>query len=264
MPHFANDGLSLHYEVHGKGHPAVLLHGGCVSFERNYAMFGWIERLNVRGLQVIGLDSRGHGKSDKPHDPEAYGTARMAGDVLALLRHLKLDRVSVVGYSIGCAIALHLLHSHPDRFSGSVLVAIGDGAVGLPPFAFASVLPLVVDSLSRSEYPADLPRHVAAYWKFVVDSGGDRQAAIAAASGSYPPLSIEDAARIEVPVLVVSGERDPVLGRGPRLAKALGRGRYLEVAGADHFALAADTGTQAAVADFLAGGAAGPGNRVLS
>jgi len=56
-------------------------------------------------------------------------------------------------------------------------------------------------------------------------------------------------------VLVVSGERDPVLGRAPRLAQALGRGRYLEVAGADHFALAADAGTQAAVAQFLADGA---------
>ena len=247
----SNEGLALYYEVHGTGHPVVLLHGGTVSFERNFAMFGWIERLNERGFQVIGLDSRGHGKSDKSHDARAYGTTNMASDVLALLGHLKLDRVSIVGYSIGCAIALHLLHAHPGRFSSAALVAIGDGSLGFPPHAFATVLPGVVDALSRPEYPIDLPRHMATYWKFAAESGGDRHAAVAAASASYPPLSVEDASRIEVPVLVVSGERDSVLGRGPRLAQALARGRYLEVAGADHFALAADRSTQMAVAEFL-------------
>jgi hypothetical protein len=52
--------------------------------------------------------------------------------------------------------------------------------------------------------------------------------------------------------LVVSGERDPVLGRGPHLAQSLSQGCYLEVAGADHFALAADRRTQIAIAEFLA------------
>ena len=255
MPHFTNDGHALYYEVHGKGHPVVLVHGGAVSFERNYAMFGWIERLNARGLQVIGLDSRGHGKSDKPREARAYGTINMAGDVLALLAHLDIDRASIVGYSIGGAIALHLVHVYPERFSNAALVAVGDGLLGLPPYAFATVLPVVAAVLSRSEYPGDLPRHVAAYWKFIHDAGGDWLAGVAAASASYPPLSVEEASRIEVPVLVISGELDPVLGRAPRLARALARGRYLEVAGADHFALAADAGTQAAVAQFLADGA---------
>jgi pimeloyl-ACP methyl ester carboxylesterase len=55
-----------------------------------------------------------------------------------------------------------------------------------------------------------------------------------------------------VPVLVVSGDQDVVLGTGPRVADALPRGRYLEVAGADHFTLAVNEDVQRAVADFLA------------
>jgi non-heme chloroperoxidase len=108
VPHFTNDGLTLYYEVHGEGLPVVLIHGGTVSFERHYAMYGWIERLNERGLQVIGLDFRGRGKSDKPYDAQAYGTANLASDVLALLDHLKLDRVAMCSgqvisdTSIGC------------------------------------------------------------------------------------------------------------------------------------------------------------------
>jgi pimeloyl-ACP methyl ester carboxylesterase len=251
VPHFTNEGLKLHYEVHGKGAPVLLLHGGTVSFERNFAMFGWIEALNARGMQVIGLDFRGHGKSDKPHEVAAYGTTNLAGDVLALLDHLKLRRVAIVGYSIGSAIALHLLHTHPGRFSKAALVATGDGLLGHLPHTFAVVLPFLAVALPRPVYPADLPSHVAAYWKFVTETGGDRQALAAFASARYPPLAAEEAAKIETPVLVVSGGHDLVLGRGPRVAKALAHGSYLEVAGADHFSLAADESVQVAIAEFL-------------
>jgi pimeloyl-ACP methyl ester carboxylesterase len=57
---------------------------------------------------------------------------------------------------------------------------------------------------------------------------------------------------VRAPVLVISGEKDPVLGKGPRLAQALPRGKYLEIPGADHFSLARDPAVQSAAADFLA------------
>src|SRR5688572_30485385 len=110
MPYFVNDGLRLHYEVHGNGQPVILLHGGTVSFEHNYANFGWIKRLNASGMQVIGLDFRGHGKSDKPHNIESYGTINLASDVVALQEHLNLACTALIAYSIGTAIALYLLH----------------------------------------------------------------------------------------------------------------------------------------------------------
>lgn len=68
---------------------------------------------------------------------------------------------------------------------------------------------------------------------------------------SYPPLSVEEASSTSTPVLVVSGEKDPVLGRGPRLAEAIGNGEYFEVSGADHFSLAVYLETREKVARFL-------------
>lgn len=252
MPRYVNDGLSLHYEVHGAGRPVVLLHGITVSFAGNYAFCGWVERLTAHGLQVIGLDFRGHGKSEKPHDHAAYGTEKLAGDVVALLDHLRIDRASLVGYSLGSIIALHLLHSAPQRCGCSVLIATGDGLIGLSPYTTDEVNPQLLAALRRPEFPADLLPHVAAYWTFATKVGGDREACAAAASAIYPPCSAEDAASIKVPVLVVSGERDPVLGRGPRLSQALFRGRYVEVADADHFMLSCDEKAQVMIAEFLA------------
>lgn len=258
MPYLVSDGLRLHYEVHGSGEPVVLLHGATVSFEHNYAISGWIERLNSAGLQVIGLDFRGHGKSDKPHDADFYGTANLASDVLAVAQHLNINRVSLIGYSLGTAVALHLLQASPQRFTRAALVATGDGLIGFPPHTLDRVISPLALLLARTEYPTDLPPHLAAYWNFVAITGGDSQALIALSKASYPPLSAEQASAIDTPVLVVSGESDPVLGRGPRLAAALGQGNYLEVAGADHFSLAVDAGVQAAVASFISANTAIP------
>ena len=251
MPDLQNHQVRIHYEIHGDGHPVMLLHGGTVSFKHNYADFGWIKALNDSGLQVIGLDFRGHGQSDKPHDIAAYGTANLASDAIALLDELGLVRTSLVAYSIGTSVALHLLQTKPERFDRAALVATGDGLIGHPPHTFARLLPALAQVLDRSEYPHDLPKHLAAYWNFIAATAGDRDALRALSQASYPPLSTAEALAISIPTLVVSGQNDAVLGRGPRLAQALGHGEYLEVPGADHFSLAADASTQAAVARFL-------------
>lgn len=253
MPLLNHDGLSLHYEVHGTGRPVLLLHGGTVNFQANYAAFGWVRSLTDAGFQVIGLDFRGHGQSAKPHEVSAYGAEVFVRDVLALLDHLQMARVSVVGYSLGSVIALHLLKTAPQRLTRAVLMATGDGLIGHPPHDFATLLPALSQVLERDSYPRDLPKHLAAYWNFVQMTGGDRAALRALAQAPFPPLTAAAAAAIAVPTLVLSGELDPVLGRGPRLAAALGQGQYREIAGADHFALSTDLTARAAVLDFLAG-----------
>lgn len=252
MPSLTHAGLRLHYEIHGTGTPVILLHGATVSFAFNYAGTGWIEPLTARGLQVIGLDFRGHGKSDKPHDAAAYGTAILADDVLALMDHLQLERAALLGYSIGTAVALHLTHTVPARITRAALVATGDGLIGHKPHEFARIMPPLGPLTERTAFPTDMPPHLAAYWTLIERTGGDRVAMKALSGGAYPHLTAEQAANIAAPVLVVSGALDSVTGRGPRVAAALGYGRYHEVPGGDHFSLAADAGVQAMVAQFIA------------
>jgi pimeloyl-ACP methyl ester carboxylesterase len=251
MPELRHDSLRLHYVVHGAGPAVLMLHGGVSSFEHNFAQFGWVEALAGAGRQVVGLDFRGHGQSDRPHEVARYGMESLVGDALAVLDRLGLARVALVGYSIGAAVALELLRRRPAQFERAVLVAAGDGLVGHPPLSFPLVLPDLARVFEREAYPADLPKHHSAYWKILEHVGGDRLAMRALAGADYPPLSPYEAAAIDVPALVISGERDQVLGRGPRLAAALGRADYLEVAGANHFALAMDPVVRDAVARFL-------------
>ena len=251
MPRFVNDGVSLHYEVHGEGTPVVMLHGGAVSFALNFG-FGWVDRLNARGLQVVGTDFRGHGQSDKPLDTAMYGTEVATSDVIALMDHLGIERACLVGYSIGSTIALHLLHTHAGRFTVGALVATGDGLIGLSPLNFPAIMPVLSEIVQRPEFPGDLPPHQAAYWTFADQAPGCREALAFAGKAEFPVCEPREVATIEVPVLVVSADNDLVLGTGARLAEALPNGTFLEIAGADHFSLALDEDVQTAVADFLA------------
>src|SRR5579871_6513151 len=78
---FDSNGVKIHYTVEGKGEPVVLIHGYAVNIAWNWS--------GVMGLsdsyQLIALDNRGHGKSDKPHDAAAYDPGVMAGDTIRLL-----------------------------------------------------------------------------------------------------------------------------------------------------------------------------------
>jgi pimeloyl-ACP methyl ester carboxylesterase len=252
VPHFEHDGLSLYYESHGSGRPVVMVHGAAVTFAGNYGICGWIDPMRESGLRVIGMDVRGHGQSDAPRNPADSGLAPLSRDVIALLDHLAIERAAVVGYSIGTTIALHALHSFPRRFRAGALVATGDGIAGLGPITFPAILPTLVETLAHEEHPGHLPPHVAMYWTFATQIAGGRAGVAMMGRGDFTPCTPEEVASIEVPVLVVSGQNDPVLGTGPRLAAALPKGSYVEIPGADHFSLALDPAVQRAVAGFLA------------
>ena len=254
MPSFTRGGYSIHYEIHGEGTPVILLHGICVSFAGNFAGFGWVESLRKQGMQVVGLDFLGHGKNGKPHVPDAYGSHNLAADVIKLLAHLNLTTASLVGFSLGNVIALHLLHTYPQRFGRSALIATGDGLLGLPPHTMAETAPQLAHALDSDHYPPQLPKHVAMYWNFATKVGGDRLASAAAARAHYPICTAEEAGRVAADVLVISGEIDPVLGQGTVLARSLAHGRYLEIAGADHFMLATSDEAKDAAAQFVAEG----------
>jgi pimeloyl-ACP methyl ester carboxylesterase len=111
------NGLKLYYEVHGTGAPLVLLHGGLGATD----MFAEILPSLSSGRRVIAVDLQAHGRTadiDRPLSFEA-----MADDVAGLLKHLKIDRADVMGYSLGAGVALRTAVQHPDVVRKLVLVS---------------------------------------------------------------------------------------------------------------------------------------------
>lgn len=112
-------GVDLRYLDCGAGDPVILLHGFALNAEMNWLPTGLLASLPAE-FRLLALDQRGHGRSDKPQDPEAYGRA-LAMDVLDLMDALGIEKADVVGYSMGGWIALYLVARHPERIRAAVV-----------------------------------------------------------------------------------------------------------------------------------------------
>src|SRR5712691_1457816 len=129
---FSSDGVRLHFELHGPdvGTPIILVHGFASDYRLNWVGSRWQETLTGNGFRVIGLDCRGHGQSDKPHDEAAYTVDVMTGDVVRLLDHADVAEAAYLGYSMGARIGLEVVMDYPDRVTRAVLGGIGaSGAI---------------------------------------------------------------------------------------------------------------------------------------
>ena len=118
MAHAEVNNIKLYYERHGSGRPLLLLHGGLGAT----AMFGpVIGQLADTGHEVIGVDLQAHGHTadiDRPIDVRL-----MAGDIAALIEHLRLDRPDIAGYSMGGGTAFFTALQRPDLVRRLVLVS---------------------------------------------------------------------------------------------------------------------------------------------
>ena len=121
MSYFSTtDGRSLWYEDTGNGQPLLCL-AGLTRCSRDFSFLA----PHVQDLRMITLDYRGRGRSDYDPDYQNYNVLREGHDVLELLDHLSLDKVTVLGTSRGGLIAMALAASHPERLSGVILNDIG-------------------------------------------------------------------------------------------------------------------------------------------
>jgi pimeloyl-ACP methyl ester carboxylesterase len=111
------NGLAMYYEVHGKGRPLVLVHGG-------FGVIGMFEHLLPRMIetrQVIAIELQAHGHTADIDRPLSYEF--MADDVAALIKYLGLGRADVLGYSLGGGVALQTAIRHPEVVRKLVVVS---------------------------------------------------------------------------------------------------------------------------------------------
>ena len=243
------DGIGLHYDAMGEGTPVVLVHG--------YTSAGdsWLNNGIAATLaehhRVLVLDARGHGRSDKPHNVDAYGT-KMAADVVALLDHEGIERAHLVGYSMGGLLVLKAVTLAPDRFASVVIGGQGwaGDSVGLDPNLTEQIAealengrgiePLLV-ALNPEGAPPMTREQIDAANEFIIQQNDPLAlaAVIRSAGGWTADLAAMQAN--PVPAIAVIGDRDPLITSARNLAGNLANFRRLEVlVGATHGAVVRD------------------------
>jgi pimeloyl-ACP methyl ester carboxylesterase len=113
MPFAYNGDVRIRYLVEGTGPPLVLHHGFSDSVETWYD-YGYVTGLAERHRLLL-VDARGHGASDKPHDPARYSPVDMVGDVIAVLDDCGAQRTDFYGHSMGGGLGLCMTRLRPDR-----------------------------------------------------------------------------------------------------------------------------------------------------
>ena len=131
--------LRLHAVTGGQGPPLLLVHG----WPQTWYQFRLVMPALARDFQVIAVDQRGIGLSDKPEG--GYDTATLAGDLVALMDALGHRRFALVGFDTGMLISYALAADHPDRVGRLV---VGEAPLpGISPPTPLILPPQVVDRL---------------------------------------------------------------------------------------------------------------------
>ena len=215
------DGTKIYYEVKGNGKPVLLVHGFIVDGESWKKTPVYADLLNT-GFRVITLDLRGNGKSDKPHNAEAYANDAEAKDIMGLIKMLGINEYSVVGYSRGSIITARLLVLD-KRISKAVMGGIGAD------FTNPEWPRRIMFYKALSGEPI---KELEGMVKHVKEAGLDQQA-LACMQKEQPSTSKAELAAIKQPVLIVCGDHDDDNGSSLELVKLIPTGTHANVPG-DH------------------------------
>jgi pimeloyl-ACP methyl ester carboxylesterase len=237
----APDGVQIHYAVGGSGPAVVLLHGISADGEMNWEWTGVAPALREAGFTTIVVDQRGHGRSDKPHDPVSYDDDRFARDVSTVLDDLSLSRCGLVGYSMGAHMALRLVPLE-SRVTALVLGGIGATVLG------AGDREAVARALEVDD-PAGLdPGEPKSIREYADITGADRRALAAIQRGrSTLPFRLD---AITIRTLVIVGRDDDVVDGARELAAQLPHATLVQVPG-DHAGALIEPAFREAIVSFL-------------
>ena len=246
MPSFHHGAVEIAFLDEGEGDPIVLVHGFASSKNVNWVYPTWVSELKKEGRRVVALDNRGHGDSAKLHDPAQYEIAIMAGDVIALMDHLAIDRADIMGYSLGSRMTAVLALKAPQRLRSAILGGIGIGMIegGGP----GENVALALEAPSLEDVTDPVGRTFRA---FADQTRSDRRALAACLRGSRRLMTREEAARIRVPVLIAVGGNDEIAGSAAALGEIIPGAQVLDIPHRDHMRAVGDKVYKTGVLEFL-------------
>lgn len=244
----APDGVGIEYDVAGSGPPVLLLHGFASNARINWVRPGIVEALTDAGFMAVCYDARGHGRSDAPREPAAYAGNAMVGDAVGLIDALGLGSLAVVGYSMGAQVAAWLVPAAPE-IRRAVLGGIGTRLLAPRPGEArypAEEIARALEAPDPSTVTGATPR---AFRAFADATGADRLA-LAALQRARVTDGHPDLASVSVPVLLLAGESDTLIGDPAQLARSLPDARVEMVPG-DHLSAVTSPAFAAALVHFL-------------
>jgi pimeloyl-ACP methyl ester carboxylesterase len=210
------NGLQMYYEIHGSGGtPLLLLHGGLFNID---LQFGELIPGLAADRQVIAADFQGHGRTNDLDRP--LRSADLASDVVGLLQHLDVAQADVFGFSVGGAVALHLVSTHPELVRKLIVSSASFHPDGDREENSDAVATLTVEMIAgtpmEQEYRAKSPHP---------DRLQDLLDKLGAYDKGFRGWSDADIERIVAPTLITVGDCDAV-----KLQHAV---RFLQLRGGD-------------------------------
>ncbi|MDP1627155.1 MAG: alpha/beta fold hydrolase [Parvibaculum sp.] len=248
MAVFSSGGVEIAYEVAGEGYPILLVHGFAATADDNWGRTGWVQALTRAKRKVVTFDLRGHGASAKLYDPADYTMEKMAGDAVALLDHLGIERADLIGYSMGAGIAMRLAATQGARFRFVVLGGVGGRM--LEPSSFGAA---TADALEAADPETIGDRTARGFRLYAEGLGQDLRAIAACARAPRGGAATDFLGEIRNETLVIAGARDDMAGDPAVLAARIPGAKAETIPGTDHMFALPNPMFKGAVMDFLTG-----------
>jgi pimeloyl-ACP methyl ester carboxylesterase len=235
LPYVESEGIKIYYEVEGEGDPLVLQHGLTLNL-KCFRRYGYTDKLRQK-YQLILIDARGHGRSDKPHESDAYRLRNFVNDTVAVLDDLDVESSHFLGYSMGGSIGLGIGVYSPERFGSLIIGGMGMAEtntqeennrrrVFIDVFREGNVATIawferIYGALSpelREDLMGNDPEALIACWSIREHVGFEDRL----------PL-------VDLPCLFYVGDQDYLYQRSRQTAELISGARFVPLPGLDHF-----------------------------
>ncbi|MGO6675417.1 alpha/beta fold hydrolase [Rhizobium leguminosarum] len=219
--------IKMYYAEYGEGDPILFIHGGLGNAE----VWGHQVADFARDHRVIVADSRGHGRSTRSQQP--FGYDLMTSDYVALLDYLKIDKVTLVGWSDGGIIGIDMAMKHPEKLTRVIAQAANVTTDGVKADVMDNKTFNDYINVAGEQYRklSPTPNEYDAFVKQISEMWA-----------TQPAWTAADLGKISVPVTLAIGDHDEAvkLDHTEMMAKQIPGAKLVILKDVSHFAMLQD------------------------